>query len=95
MTVVASIVLISVGFYVLAGLGFALAFVTVGVGRVDPDAARTGWAFRVLIFPGTVFLWPLLARRWHRGERVPPQERNAHRWAARRGSTTDHEREAL
>lgn len=91
MTVVVSIVLIGVGSYLLAGLGFALAFVTVGVGRMDSHAAQAGWGFRVLIFPGAVLLWPLLARRWLRGERMPPTERTAHRCAARRGSTADHE----
>lgn len=89
MTVVVSIVLIGVGSYLLAGLGFALAFVTVGVGRTDPHAAQAGWGFRVLILPGTVFLWPLLARRWLRGERMPPTERTAHRCVARRDSTAD------
>lgn len=83
MTVVVPLLLIGTGSYLLAGLGFALAFVTVGVGRMDPHAAQAGWGFRVLIFPGTVFLWPLLARRWLRGERMPPMERTAHRGGVR------------
>jgi len=65
------------------GFFFALAFVTKGVGRIDPGAHGAPWTFRVLIFPATVALWPLLARRWKSGQTEPPEERNAHRLAAR------------
>lgn len=50
--------------YLLAGLVFGLAFVTVGVGRIDPAARGTSVAFRVLILPGAVALWPFLAVKW-------------------------------
>jgi hypothetical protein len=70
------------GLYLLAGLAFALAFVTVGVSRVDPAARGGTWGFRVLILPGAAVLWPLLLVRWVRG-RGPREERNAHRDAAR------------
>jgi len=66
--------------YTLLGLGFALLFVTRGVTRVDPAARGTGWGFRLLLLPGAVALWPLLARRWWRGG-APPVERTAHRTA--------------
>jgi hypothetical protein len=67
-----------------AGLGaaFALAFVTVGVGRVDALARGAGVGFRLAILPGVVALWPLLLVRWLRGG-GQPEERNAHRAAAR------------
>jgi hypothetical protein len=73
-----------VGVYLACGLLFAILFVLVGVNRIDPHARLGSWGFRLLIIPGTMFLWPLLARRWWSGRREPPEERNAHRCAARR-----------
>jgi hypothetical protein len=58
--------------YAGAGFVFALAFVLSGAGRLDPAAARSGTAFRLMIFAGAAVLWPLLLRRWisaDRGER--------------------------
>lgn len=72
-----------VGVYFACGLLFAIPFVLVGVNRIDPHARLGSWGFRVLIIPGTMFLWPLLARRWCGGAHEPPTERNAHRRAAR------------
>ena len=68
-------------FYVYAVLGvvFALAFVTVGVKRIDSQANGSGTAFRLLIFPGSVAFWPLLLRRWIAGKSELPEERNPHR----------------
>jgi len=48
------------------GVLVACAWLTVGVGRVDP-AARGAFAFRLLVAPGCVLLWPLLLHRWRRG----------------------------
>lgn len=76
-------VLFAFAAYLVGGLLFAIPFVLVGVKRIDPHAAHGSWGFRMLIFPGTVFLWPLLARRWLAGAGEPPEERNAHRSAAR------------
>jgi hypothetical protein len=50
--------------YAACGLVFAAAFVTAGVGRLDAGARGTAWGFRLLIVPGTVALWPWLARQW-------------------------------
>jgi hypothetical protein len=50
--------------YAMAGLLFAIAFVSVGVRRVDPVATGAGLAFRLIILPGVAALWPLLLRRW-------------------------------
>ena len=71
------------GIYLASGLLFAFPFVLGGVGKIDPHAARGSWGFRLLIIPGTIFLWPLLAHRWMRGIQQPPEERNPHRCAAR------------
>lgn len=68
--------------YAAVGLIFAIAFAWKGVGKIDPAAAAGTIGFRLLIIPGTIALWPILARRWHRGE-GPPRECNAHRNLAR------------
>ena len=73
----------SMAVYATVGLLFAVAFVSLGAGRVDPVARRGTWGFRLIIFPGVAALWPLLAWRWLRGTTEPPEERNAHRRAAR------------
>lgn len=71
------------GIYAAAGIVFAIPFVVKGAGRVDESAREGTWGFRVLIFPGVVALWPLLARRWASGLEAPPAERNPHRDRAR------------
>jgi len=80
---IAAFLLILMGAYLLCGLGFAVPFAFFGVGKIDPHAAHGSWGFRFLIMPGTILLWPLLARRWLKGVHEPPEERNAHRCAAR------------
>jgi hypothetical protein len=54
-----------------AGLGLvvALAFILVGVDRIDP-AARGAIAFRPLLLPGAALLWPLVLTRWIALERA-------------------------
>jgi len=65
--------------YVALGVAFAVAFICVGVKRIDSQAIGTGVGFRILIFPGSVAFLPLLLRRWARGNADPPLERNPHR----------------
>jgi hypothetical protein len=67
------------GLYLLCGVIVAVPFVIIGVGRIDPHAANGSWGFRMLILPGTMLLWPLLAKRWLQGRHEPPEEHNAHR----------------
>jgi len=45
------------------GLVVALGFLVLGLPRVDP-AARGAYAFRPLLLPGLIMLWPLVLRRW-------------------------------
>lgn len=66
-----AVMLAVVGAYLGAGLVFACVFVARGVQRIDPAAVGTSWPFRLLILPGVAALWPVLLRRWVRGE-VPP-----------------------
>lgn len=83
---IAVLFLIVIAIYLACGLAFALPFVWFGARRIDPHAAHGSWGFRVLILPGAVALWPLLLRRWVGGVNQPPEERNAHRGAARDNS---------
>lgn len=64
--------------YGIAGSLFAIAFVTAGVKRIDPQAIGSGVAFRLLIFPASASFWPLLLRRWVSGTGEPAEERNPH-----------------
>lgn len=79
-SIVEVMVMVGVG-YALAGLSFALAFVTRGVSRIDPSAADASWRFRLVIVPGVAAFWPLLLHRWWTGTQ-PPTERTAHHAAA-------------
>ena len=49
--------------YFALGLAFAVPFALRWAGRLDPAAHRGTWGFRLLIVPGTVLLWPVLAAR--------------------------------
>ena len=60
----AELFLIAFAAYVALGLSFGLLFVTFGVGRLNPAARGTSPLFRALILPGSIALWPLLARKW-------------------------------
>lgn len=85
LNVIANALVIAFGVYVALGLAFALPFVFRGVNKVDPIAGESTWGFRLIVLPGVVALWPILARRWMRGL-PPPAESNAHRDAARGGA---------
>ena len=63
---VAQVIFIVIIGYVAVGVVFALAFVTIGVGRTDPIARASGISFRILIIPGVAALWPVLALKWVR-----------------------------
>ena len=80
---IAEVLLLAAAAYLLCGFVFAIPFVLLGVAKIDPHAARGSWGFRVLIIPGTMFFWPLLARRWMGGVHQPPEEKNPHRCAVR------------
>ena len=63
--------------YLLAGLAVAAAFLTVGVQRIDENAAGA-WVFRVLLVPGILLVWPLVLWRWRvlsRGEDLMARHR--------------------
>ena len=54
------------GAYAAVGILFAIAFVTIGISRVDPVAKNSTIGFRLIVLPGATLLWPLLLRRWIR-----------------------------
>lgn len=76
--------LLAAGIYLLGGVAFAIPFVLLGVAKIDPHAEHGSWGFRLLIIPGTILLWPLLAKRWMKGVPEPPEEDSPHRRAARK-----------
>jgi hypothetical protein len=47
------------------GVVVGVAFLFVGIDRIDP-AARRSFAFRPLLLPGLTLLWPFVALRWWR-----------------------------
>jgi hypothetical protein len=83
---VAAVVLKLIAGHLLAGLLFALVFLVYGIGRIDPQARGASLGFRLLVLPGVVLLWPLLAWRWLRGAREPSADYSAHDRASRRST---------
>jgi len=61
---VASIVLVLLSVYLLAGCLFALVFITLGLRHVDGATAAAPLTFRLMIFPGVILFWPILMRKW-------------------------------
>lgn len=59
----ATLIIDAVGIYALLGAVFAAVFLLWGIDRIDPAAAGA-YAFRPLLIPGLVLLWPLVAARW-------------------------------
>lgn len=49
--------------YFSLGFLFSIVFVIWGVWRIDPAAKNTTWSFRLIILPGVIVFWPLLALR--------------------------------
>lgn len=59
--------LAAAGAYLAAGLLFGLAFVSFGVGRVDPAARGAPLQFRLIILPAVAALWPFMLVKWITG----------------------------
>ena len=67
--IVAEVILLIALAYVLCGLAVGVPFVLSGVDRVDEAARGASLGFRLLILPGTVVLWPLMATEWIKAAR--------------------------
>jgi hypothetical protein len=68
--IVAEIILLIALVYVLCGLAVGVPFVLGGVDRVDEGARGASLGFRLLILPGTIALWPLMATKWIKAPRT-------------------------
>lgn len=62
MTAAAIIISLAQGYCVFGGV-VALVFLTVGIDRIDEDA-RGAYAFRSLLIPALLLIWPLVLWRW-------------------------------
>lgn len=69
MTVAATLVTLAQAWGVV-GLAVAAVFLLWGIDRIDP-AAHGSIAFRPLLVPGIVLLWPLVLWRWRVLARAP------------------------
>lgn len=58
----------SLSIYGMVGIFIAIVFLVVGIGRVDSNA-RGNYAFRPILIPGIMVLWPLILARWYILER--------------------------
>lgn len=79
--------------YLVLGVVFSLAFSLRGIEVIDPAARRSSIAWRLLMIPGAVALWPLLWQRWRHatagtpdtrepGQPSPPAGAGLQRWHA-------------
>ena len=68
--IVAEVILLIALAYVLCGLAVGVPFVLSGVDRVDEAARGASLGFRLVILPGTVALWPLIAAKWVKARRA-------------------------
>ena len=66
MTKIVEIVLLLAAAYFALGGVFAVVFLTKGLRQLDHATHDAGKVFRLLITPGIVALWPVLAMKWRR-----------------------------
>ena len=62
-------VVLLVQIYLALGALFVVPFLRRGAGRLDSSAEKGSLGFRLVIVPGVVALWPVLARKWWRAAR--------------------------
>lgn len=72
-----AVTLISIAqYYCMIGAGVAALFLVIGIDRIDEDA-RGAYAFRPLLIPAVLLIWPLVLWRWLR------EETGTARWSGR------------
>jgi hypothetical protein len=64
----AAVIVFVVSAYAGIGLLVGVLFLVFAIDRMDP-AAVGAYAFRPLLLPGLILLWPLVLRRWLAFER--------------------------
>ena len=73
---IAQAIVLALQVWGIIGALVAVAFLTVGIDRIDEDA-RGAYIFRPLLIPGVLLIWPLVLWRWWQ------IEAEAAPWAAR------------
>ena len=58
------VVLLALALYTAMGVAIAAAFLVFGVTRVLPEPLPVTLGARIMLFPGTVALWPYVLIRW-------------------------------
>ena len=71
---IAGILLIIVGIYLLLGLIFAIPFVIKGAQKIDHGADGGSIGFRIIIIPGTMIFWPFLLKKWIKAVKHPTHD---------------------
>lgn len=62
----AFLILLILWLYLSIGVMFGVAFAWRGADQIDPSAHGAPAMFRLLILPGAIAFWPMLAHRWRR-----------------------------
>lgn len=73
----AIVILTVAGLYLGIGCLVGLGFAAMGAASIDAGARGAPLGFRVLILPGAIALWPLIAIRWRRAARSGGKEPHA------------------
>jgi len=81
---IAAIIANSIGLYLTLGLLFSIYFVFMAVNKLDANAKEGSFGFRLMIFFGSIFLWPILIKRLINKDKQ--LDINAHDRAASRGN---------
>jgi len=68
MSVAVEIIFSIVALYFVAGILFAIFFLTKGIQKVDPSTNGSGLGFRLIIIPGVITLWPVLLMKWKKAK---------------------------
>jgi hypothetical protein len=66
LTTFGTMLLYAAALYVAAGIAIGIAFVLFGVTRVLEHPAPVSAGARILLFPASAALWPLVLTRWLR-----------------------------
>lgn len=61
---IVGIVFLLFGLYLLAGFVFYFIFLSKGMKSMDEATEGVKLGFKLLILPGTLFLWPFLLAKW-------------------------------
>ncbi len=65
-----SIIFMAVALYLIAGILFAVFFLSKGIHKIDTAAHGSGWGFKLIILPGTIVLWPVLLNKWRKVKKM-------------------------